>query len=63
MTATQLREVLARAGLSQRGAAKALGIHERSMRRYCASAGEIPPVIEYALLYMLTCAEGTPVTL
>ena len=52
MNASELREVLRACGLSQRGAAKALDVHERTMRRYCASAGEIPRVIEYAVRYM-----------
>lgn len=51
MTATQLRALLDKAGLSQRGAAKQLGIDERTMRRYCA--GEtMPRTVEYALRWL-----------
>ena len=52
MTSTQLRKLLDRAGLSQRGAARELQIDERTMRRYCASDGHIPKVIEYALMWL-----------
>lgn len=42
------RSALARAGLTQRGAARALGINERTVRRY--AAGEpVPYVIWLAL--------------
>lgn len=42
------RLALARAGLTQRGAARALGINERTVRRY--AAGErIPMVVWLAL--------------
>lgn len=50
MTPTQLRKVLAGAGLSQRGAARRLGIDERTMRRYCAGDLPVPRVVELALL-------------
>ena len=42
------RSALARAGLTQRGAARALGINERTVRRY--AAGEpVPTVVWIAL--------------
>ena len=42
------RLALARAGLTQRGAARALGINERTVRRY--AAGEpVPTVVWIAL--------------
>ena len=54
MTAPDIRSrlhfrlALARAGLTQRGAARALGINERTVRRY--AAGErIPMVVWLAL--------------
>lgn len=51
MTALQLQRLLDRAGISQRGAAKALDINERTMRRYVA--GEpIPRVVEFAAKYL-----------
>lgn len=46
-----LKLLLARARLSQRGAAKLLGINERTMRYYCSGHPdhEIPYVVQYAL--------------
>lgn len=49
MTGHQLQKLLDRAGLSQRGAAKALGINERTMRKYVAGDSEIPRVVEIAV--------------
>jgi hypothetical protein len=52
VTAAQLKRVLAKAALSQRGAAKLLEINERTMRRYIAGDMPIPRVVEYALLWI-----------
>ena len=52
MNAEQLRKLLARLGLSQRGAAKLLDIDERTMRRYVSGKGSIPKAVELALLGM-----------
>jgi len=61
MTALQLQRLLDRAGLSQRGAAKALEINERTMRKYVAGDAPIPKTVELALLYLAShSAEGTP---
>ncbi len=49
MTGPQLQRLLDRAGLSQRGAAKALGLNERTMRKYVAGDAEIPRVVELAI--------------
>ena len=49
MTAAQLQRALDRAGLSQRGTAKELGISERQMRRYCSGEAKIPKLVEVAL--------------
>jgi len=49
MTAGQLQKLLDRAGLSQRGAAKVLGINERTMRKYVAGDAAIPKVVELAV--------------
>lgn len=46
MTAAQLQKILDRAGLSQRGTAKQLGISERQMRRYCSGEASIPKLVE-----------------
>jgi predicted transcriptional regulator len=48
MTAACFRASLARAGLTQRGAARALGINERTVRRYCAGHF-VPRVVWLAL--------------
>jgi hypothetical protein len=47
--AARLRDLLARAGLSQRGAAAELDINERTMRNYCAAAAKVPRVVFLAL--------------
>jgi len=50
LTGGQLQRLLDRAKLSQRGAAKVLGINERTMRKYVAGESKIPKVVELALL-------------
>jgi plasmid maintenance system antidote protein VapI len=57
MTALQLQRLLDRAGLSQRGAAKALEINERTMRKYIAGDAKIPKTVELALLYLCSTAQ------
>lgn len=52
MTAIQLQRLLDRAGLSQRGAAKAIEINERTMRKYVAGDTKIPKTVELAMLYL-----------
>ena len=52
MTPLQLKRLLDRAGLSQRGAAKALEINERTMRKYVAGDAPVPKTVEYALLWL-----------
>jgi helix-turn-helix protein len=47
--AAQVRELIARAGLSQRGAAKELEISERMMRYYCAGEQHVPRMVILAL--------------
>jgi len=46
--ADRVRDLLERAGLGQRAAARELGIEERTMRRYCAG-GAVPRVVILAL--------------
>jgi hypothetical protein len=53
MTALQLKKLLARAALSQVGAARALDISDRNMRRYIAGELPIPRVVKYALLHLI----------
>lgn len=58
MTGLQLQRLLDRAGLSQRGAAKAIGINERTMRKYIAGESAIPLTVEYALRWIVRTAEN-----
>jgi hypothetical protein len=52
VTAGQLQKLLDRAGISQRGAAKELGINERTMRLYVAGDAVIPRIVELACKYL-----------
>jgi plasmid maintenance system antidote protein VapI len=52
MTAKQLQRLLDGMKISQRGAAKAIGISERQMRRYCAGDAKIPVTVECALMWV-----------
>ncbi len=49
MNAKELRALLAECNLSQRGAAKMLGINERTMRRYVLGEMPVPRLVELAL--------------
>src|SRR6478735_3970588 len=55
--AGQLRALLQRAELSQRGAARLLGVDERTMRMWCAGQGVPPPSVYRALDPRLTFPE------
>lgn len=55
--ADELRALLERADLSQRGAAKLLGIDERTMRMWCAGQGVAPEYVYRALDPRLTFIE------
>ncbi len=44
-----VRELIQKAGLSQRGAARLLGEDERSMRYWCSGEREIPYVVQFCL--------------
>ena len=57
MTAACFRASLTRAGLTQRGAARALEINERTVRRYCA--GHLVPRVVWLALERLALAELT----
>lgn len=48
-TPDELRELLTRAGLSQRAAARKLEIDEREFRRMCSGDAEIPEIVFLAL--------------
>lgn len=48
----ELRRLLKALDLSQRAAAKELGVSERTMRYWCAGE-EFPPMVLMALKYML----------
>jgi hypothetical protein len=65
MTPKQLQTFLDRNGLSQRGAAAAVGIGERTMRRYIAGDLPVPKVVELALRWVAsqrTADEATVTT-
>ncbi len=55
--ADRLRDLLKRAGLSQRAAAKLLKIEERTMREWCAGQGKPPASVFRALSPRLTHTE------
>lgn len=57
MTPLQLSRTLKSAGLSQRGAARILGINERTMRKYVAGESVIPTAIKYALFWIAHCGD------
>jgi len=52
MTPRQLQRFLDDAGMSQRGAAREIGIGERTMRRYIAGDLPLPRAVEYALRWV-----------
>lgn len=56
MTAGQLRKLLDMNGLTQRGAARELGLNERTMRMYVAGDLPVPKVVEMALRQLVAKA-------
>jgi transposase len=52
VNAKQLQRFLDDAGMSQRGAARELGIDERTMRRYVRDELPVPRVVEFALRWL-----------
>jgi hypothetical protein len=63
MTATQLQRMLDKAGLSQVGAARALGTSDRNMRRYASGELPIPLVFEMALKVHILNSGNRPVSM
>lgn len=57
-SAKYLRELLDRAKLSQRAAARLLGVPERTMRYYCSDEQLFPYTVQYALEMLAFQAEG-----
>lgn len=55
-----LRELIARAGLSQRGAAARLGMGERTMRDYLAGKSTCPYTVQYCLERLTPPKKGLP---
>ncbi len=49
MQATRMREMLKECGLTQRGAARKLGVNERTMRHWLAGDNAIPKMAFMAL--------------
>lgn len=58
MNSLQLRRLLDRAGISQRAAAVALDINERTMRLYVAGDAVIPRTVELACKYLWEKSDG-----
>jgi transcriptional regulator with XRE-family HTH domain len=56
--AGRLRSLLQQAGLSQRAAARLLGVEERTLRQWCAGQGQPPPSVFRALNPRLTHTEN-----
>lgn len=56
--ADRIAELINAAGLSQRGAARELGINERTMRRYCAGDSPVPRVVFLALERLRDIRQG-----
>ncbi len=50
MKAVQLSKALERSGRTVRGAAKEMGIHERTLHRYLAGEADIPKLVELVAL-------------
>ena len=53
MTGSQLQKMLDSVGLSQRGAAKEIGINERTMRKYVSGESKIPKTVQLALCWVV----------
>ena len=53
MTPKQLQKFLARHDLTQSGAAAAVGITDRSMRRYISGDQPVPRAVEFALFWIV----------
>ncbi len=51
-----LLTLIAQGGYTQRGAARELGINERTMRYYCAGTQPVPRAILLALTHLVECA-------
>jgi transcriptional regulator with XRE-family HTH domain len=49
----QLRKLLEKAGLTQTGAARLIGLTDRTMRRYVSGETPVPRVVICALLYVI----------
>ena len=52
MNGKQLRRFLDDSGMTQVGAARLLGLNDRTMRRYVKSREAIPRIVEYALRWL-----------
>jgi hypothetical protein len=52
-TVEELRQLIAQSGLSQRKAAEALDLDERTMRYYASGQNPIPRAVLYALRYLV----------
>jgi len=53
VTSKRFKELMDKAGLSNAAAAKALGINERTIRKYIYGENPVPKTVELALLYVV----------
>ena len=53
MKGPAFKKLLERGGVSQRRAARVLGINERTMRRYVAAEGDVPTIVVYAVKQLI----------
>ena len=53
MTPDEYRETIERLGLTQNGAARLLGVDERTSRRWALGERDIPPPAERFLRYLI----------
>lgn len=58
VTANQLRKLLESYGLSQSAAARELGIHPRTVRKYVLGELPVPRIFELALLQVIAQRKG-----
>lgn len=57
--ADRIRYQLLLAGLSQRAGARALGIDDRTMRKYCSGHYAVPRVVDLAMQFLVATNKPT----
>lgn len=53
MKGPSFKRLLENGGVSQRRAARVLGINERTMRRYVSAEAEVPTIVVYAVKWLI----------